>query len=81
MKQGGRYGVRLKASAPSIHIIWNKKKYRSDQQAEQTKVPDSVVCGFVAQAVSEVLYCIPLKQDHQFKMPGCRMVSRHFDLD
>ena len=26
MKQGGRYGVRLKASAPSIHIFWNKQK-------------------------------------------------------
>ena len=29
VKQGGRYGVRLKASAPSIHIIWNEKKCRS----------------------------------------------------
>jgi len=28
VKQGGRYGVRLKASAPSIHIIWNKPKFR-----------------------------------------------------
>ena len=29
MKQGGRYGIRLKASAPSIHIIWNEKKFRT----------------------------------------------------
>lgn len=27
MKQGGRYGVRLKASAPSIHIVRYKPKY------------------------------------------------------
>lgn len=26
VKQGSRYGVRLRASAPSIHIIWNKQK-------------------------------------------------------
>ena len=36
MKQGGRYGVRLKASAPSIHILWNKKKYRSREQTKRT---------------------------------------------
>ena len=35
VKQGGRYGVRLKASAPSIHIEWNKQKCRSGQQTEQ----------------------------------------------
>lgn len=29
MKQGGRYGVRLKASAPSIHMVCSKKKFRS----------------------------------------------------
>ncbi|MBE6907668.1 MAG: stage IV sporulation protein A [Ruminococcaceae bacterium] len=29
VKQGGRYGVRLKASAPSIHIICIKQKYRT----------------------------------------------------
>lgn len=28
VKQGGRYGVRLRASAPSIHIVCIKKKYR-----------------------------------------------------
>ncbi|MEF9976496.1 MAG: stage IV sporulation protein A, partial [Oscillospiraceae bacterium] len=26
VKQGGRYGVRLRASAPSIHIVFIKKK-------------------------------------------------------
>jgi stage IV sporulation protein A len=29
VRQGGRYGVRLKASAPSIHIVCNEKKYRT----------------------------------------------------
>lgn len=29
IKQGGRYGVRLRASAPSIHIMWNKQKLQS----------------------------------------------------
>ncbi len=29
VKQGGRYGVRLKASAPSIHIICIKQKFRT----------------------------------------------------
>ena len=32
MKQGGRYGVRLRASAPSIHIVWSKQKFRTGQQ-------------------------------------------------
>ncbi|MEG1943759.1 MAG: stage IV sporulation protein A, partial [Angelakisella sp.] len=31
VKQGGRYGVRLRASAPSIHIVCIKKKLRSEQ--------------------------------------------------
>lgn len=31
-KQGGRYGVRLRASAPSIHIVWNKTKDRTEEQ-------------------------------------------------
>ena len=26
IKQGGHFGVRLKASAPSYHIVWNKQK-------------------------------------------------------
>jgi len=34
MKQGGRYGVKLKASAPSIHIKRIKQKYRCGQQAK-----------------------------------------------
>ncbi len=29
VKQGGRYGIRLKASAPSIHMICTKQKYRT----------------------------------------------------
>lgn len=29
VKQGGRYGVRLKASAPSIHIICSKQKFQN----------------------------------------------------
>ena len=41
MKQGGRYGVRLKASAPSIHIVRNKQKCKSGQSAERQKV----LCG------------------------------------
>ena len=41
MKQGGRYGVRLKASAPSIHIFWNKQKVsRKKEQAA------SAACSF-----------------------------------
>lgn len=35
MKQGGRYGVRLKASAPSIHMI------RADIQAEVSPIVGS----------------------------------------
>ena len=42
VKQGGRYGVRLKASAPSIHIIWNKKKFRTAKCAEWEDVPRGV---------------------------------------
>lgn len=34
MKQGGRYGVRLKASAPSIHIQDNKQKFQDHQPPE-----------------------------------------------
>ena len=34
MKQGGRYGVRLKASAPSIHIRRIKQKYKNGEQAK-----------------------------------------------
>ncbi len=37
VRQGGRYGVRLKASAPSIHIIWSKKKFKT---AKPTKWKD-----------------------------------------
>lgn len=38
VRQGGRYGVRLKASAPSIHIKSIKQKYRSDQSTEWQKI-------------------------------------------
>lgn len=34
IKQGGRYGVRLKASAPSIHIICIIKKLKNDHKQE-----------------------------------------------
>ena len=34
VKQGGKYGVRLKASAPSIHIMRNKQRfYLHDKKA------------------------------------------------
>ncbi|MEG2222455.1 MAG: stage IV sporulation protein A [Oscillospiraceae bacterium] len=39
VKQGGRYGVRLKASAPSIHMVWNKQRCRG-------KKPRSYERGF-----------------------------------
>ena len=38
VKQGGRYGVRLKASAPSIHIRCIKQKYSSEEQAKWTGI-------------------------------------------
>ena len=38
VRQGGRYGVRLEASAPSIHIIWNKQKFRTEKPAKQTNL-------------------------------------------
>ena len=42
VKQGGRYGVRLKASAPSIHIIWNKKKFRTAKPTKREDVTSEV---------------------------------------
>ena len=42
VKQGGRYGVRLKASAPSIHIIWNKKKLRTAKPTKREDVESGV---------------------------------------
>ena len=42
VKQGGRYGVRLKASAPSIHIIWNKKKLRTAKPTKREDVTSEV---------------------------------------
>lgn len=32
MRQGGRYGVRLKASAPSIHIDESKRKFQNEER-------------------------------------------------
>ena len=42
VKQGGRYGVRLKASAPSIHIIWSKKKFRTSKSTEREDAASGV---------------------------------------
>ncbi len=38
VRRGSSYGVKLRASAPSIHIIWNEKKFRTAQPAEETKL-------------------------------------------
>ena len=47
MKQGGRYGVRLKASAPSIHIQDSKQKFQNHQSAEWQLAECSTIsqCG------------------------------------
>ena len=42
VQQGGRYGVRLEASAPSIHIIWNKKKFRTEKSTERKSIQSGV---------------------------------------
>ena len=42
VKQGGRYGVRLRASAPSIHIIWSKKKFRTAKSTKREDVTSGV---------------------------------------
>ena len=42
VRQGGRYGVRLEASAPSIHIIWNKKKLRTEKSTERKSIQSGV---------------------------------------
>ena len=47
VRQGGRYGVRLKASAPSIHIIWSKQKCRSTQPTKADYILCKMVCGTV----------------------------------
>ena len=44
MKQGGRYGVRLKASAPSIHIARIKQKYRNSKQTKWAHYSDRDCC-------------------------------------
>ncbi len=47
VKQGGRYGVRLRASAPSIHIVCNKQKYPRCQagMAEKSTSPSLRRCS------------------------------------
>ena len=42
VRQGGRYGVRLEASAPSIHIIRNKKKFRTEKSTERKSIQNGV---------------------------------------
>ena len=42
IRQGGRCGVRLEASAPSIHIIWNKKKFRTEKSTERKSIQSGV---------------------------------------
>ena len=42
VRQGGRYGVRLEASAPSIHIIWNKQKFRTEKSTERKSIQSGV---------------------------------------
>ena len=45
VKQGGRYGVRLKASAPSIHIVWNKTKMRTKRGGHTVVCPPLLLIG------------------------------------
>lgn len=54
MKQGGRYGVRLKASAPSIHIKRIKQKYRSGKQTERKTDFGENICAAVKKPVREM---------------------------
>ena len=47
VKQGGRYGVRLKASAPSIHIMRYKQKCKNHKPTEADDILCRMVCGTV----------------------------------
>ena len=47
VKQGGRYGVRLKASAPSIHIMRYKQKRKNHKPTEADDILCRMVCGTV----------------------------------
>ena len=44
VKQGGRYGVRLRASAPSIHIVCIKQKLHLPTAGRQADVRNRFVC-------------------------------------
>ena len=72
MKQGGRYGVRLKASAPSIHIQDSKQKLQNHQSAEWQSVSGGCCsCGMRVRnrprargAIGRVLYHIPVRSEY-----------------
>ena len=72
MKQGGRYGVRLKASAPSIHIQDSKQKFQNHQSAEWQSVSGGCCsCGMRVRnrlrtrgTIGRVLYHIPVRSEY-----------------
>ncbi len=72
MKQGGRYGVRLKASAPSIHIQDSKQKFQNHQSAEWQSVSGGCCsCGMRGRnrprergTIGRVLYHIPVRSEY-----------------
>ena len=72
MKQGGRYGVRLKASAPSIHIQDSKQKFPDYQSAEWQGISGGCrSCGMrgrnrhrVRGTIGRVLYHIPVRSEY-----------------
>ena len=72
MKQGGRYGVRLKASAPSIHIQDSKQKLQNHQSAEWQSVSGGCrSCGMRGRnrprargTIGRVLYHIPVQSEY-----------------
>ena len=72
MKQGGRYGVRLKASAPSIHIQDSKQKFQNHQSAEWQGISGGCrSCGMRGRnrprergEIGRVLYHIPVRSEY-----------------
>ena len=72
MKQGGRYGVRLKASAPSIHMQDSKQKFQNHQSAEWQSVSGGCCsCGMRVRnrprargTIGRVLYHIPVRSEY-----------------
>jgi len=62
MKQGGRYGVKLKASAPSIHIKRIKQKHSNGQQTER----ENLFCGYFHHALSCAKAGQPNRADRLF---------------